>query len=40
MTRPELSDEQFERLQVLLPSERPRTGRPTKDLRRTVLAIL
>jgi transposase len=40
MTRPELSDEQFERLLVLLPSERPRTGRPAKDLRRTVLAIL
>jgi transposase len=40
MHRHELSDEQWERLSKLLPSEKPNTGRPSKDLRRVVNGIL
>ncbi|WP_372393865.1 transposase [Azospirillum sp. HJ39] len=40
MARDELSEGQLERLLTLLPPERPRTGRPARNLRQTVLAIL
>ena len=39
MARSELSDGQLDRLLALLPPARPRTGRPTRDLRRTLQAI-
>jgi transposase len=39
MARTELSDGQLDRLLSLLPPARPRTGRPAKDLRRTLQAI-
>lgn len=38
--RGELSDAQWERLRPLLPPQKPRTGRPSKDHRRVVDAIL
>jgi hypothetical protein len=34
MTRNELTDAQWERLQPLLPPQRPRTGRPAQEHRR------
>jgi len=40
MAREELSIEQLDRLLSLLPPERPGTGRPAKDLGRTLRAIL
>lgn len=40
MHRHELSNEQWERLSRLLPPEKPNTGRPSKDLRRTMNAIM
>jgi transposase len=40
MARFELSDRQWQRLQPLLPPERPRTGRPNDDHRRIVNGIL
>jgi transposase len=40
MSRFELTDEQWERLQPLLPPQKPRTGRPAQDHRRIVNAIL
>ena len=38
--RHELTDAQWERLSPLLPPQRPKTGRPAKDHRRVVNAIL
>ncbi len=40
MNRGELSDEQWERLQPLLPPQKPKTGRPAKDHRRILNGIL
>lgn len=40
MARSELSNEQLQHLLALLPPERPKTGRPARDLERTVRAIL
>lgn len=40
MTRAILTDEQWERLRVLLPPQRPKRGRPNKDHRLLVEAIL
>ena len=40
MRRDELSDEQWEQLQPLLPPQKPRTGRPAEDHRRIVSGIL
>jgi transposase len=40
MRRDELSDEQWERLQPLLPPQKPRTGRPAEDHRRILSGIL
>ena len=40
MGRFDLTDRQWERLQPLLPPERPRTGRPNDDHRRIVNGIL
>ena len=40
MARFELSDRQWQRLEPLLPPERPRTGRPNDDHRRIVNGIL
>ncbi len=40
MDRPELSDAQWERLRPLLPSQKPRTGRPAKDHRTVLDGIL
>jgi len=40
MRRDELTDEQWERLQPLLPPQKPRTGRPAEDHRRILSGIL
>lgn len=40
MARNILTDEQWERLRVLLPAQRPKRGRPSKDHRVIVSAIL
>jgi transposase len=40
MRRGELNDEQWERLQPLLPAQKPRTGRPNLDHRQVVNGIL
>jgi transposase len=40
MAREILTDEQWERIRPLLPPQRPRTGRPAKDHRTVVEAIL
>jgi transposase len=40
MARDILTDEQWERIRPLLPSQKPRTGRPNKDHRNIVNAIL
>jgi transposase len=40
MARHELTDQQWERLQPLLPPQKPRTGRPNKDHRTIINAIL
>ncbi len=40
MRRYELTDEQWRRLQPLLPPERPRTGRPNHDHRTVLNGIL
>jgi len=40
MSRFELTDEQWERLKPLLPPQKPRTGRPARDHRQIVNAIL
>jgi transposase len=40
MTRDILTDEQWERLRALLPPQKPRRGRPAKDHRPIVNAIL
>src|SRR5512141_1283696 len=40
MHRHDLTNEQWEQLMVLLPPEKPHTGRPNKDLRRVVNAIV
>lgn len=40
MARNELTDEQWERLEPLLPPQKPRTGRPNKDHRIVINAIL
>ena len=40
MSRGALSDEQWERQRPLLPSQRPRTGRPAKDHRTMLNGIL
>src|SRR5215470_915910 len=40
MRRDELTDEQWERLQLLLPPQKPRTGRPAEDHRRILSGIL
>ena len=40
MARDILTDEQWERIRPLLPSQKPRTGRPNKDHRTVVNAIL
>jgi transposase len=40
MRRFELTDEQWQRLEPLLPPARPRTGRPNEDHRRIVNGIL
>lgn len=38
--RHELTDEQWERLQPLLPPQKPKTGRPAEDHRRIINGIL
>ncbi len=40
INRGDLSNEQWERLKSLLPSEKPRTGKPNHDHRRVVNGIL
>src|ERR671926_135515 len=40
MKRGDLTDEQWERLQPLLPPQKPHTGRPNKDHRRIINGIL
>lgn len=40
MRRHELTDEQWRRLEPLLPPEKPKTGRPAKDLRTVINSIL
>jgi len=40
MARAEMTERQFQRLLALLPPERPRMGRPARDLAKTVRAIL
>jgi transposase len=40
MSRDELTDEQWERLQPLLPPQKPRTGRPAEDHRRILSGML
>jgi transposase len=40
MARHELTDEQWERLQPLLPPQKPRTGRPNNDHRTVINGIL
>src|SRR4029434_10128142 len=40
MSRGELTDEQWEKLRPLLPPQKPRIGRPAKDHRRILNAIL
>ena len=40
MNRGDLTDEQWERLQALLPAQKPRTGRPNLDHRTIVNGIL
>ena len=40
MRRDELTDGQWERLQPLLPPQKPRTGRPAEDHRRILSSIL
>ena len=40
MRRRELTDEQWERLKSLLPPQKPRTGRPSRDHRTIVDGIL
>src|SRR5499427_1685085 len=40
MRRGELTDSQWEKLQPLLPPQKPRTGRPAEDHRRIVNGIL
>ena len=40
MSRFELTDKQWERLKPLLPPQKPRTGRPARDHRQIVNAIL
>ena len=40
MRRGELSDEQWERLERLLPAQKPRTGRPNLDHRQVINGIL
>ncbi len=40
MARDTLTDEQWERIRPLLPPQKPKTGRPNKDLRTIVNAIL
>ncbi len=40
MRRHELTDEQWERLEPLLPAQRPQTGRPNKDHRAVLNGIL
>jgi transposase len=40
MRRDELTDEQWERLQPLVPPQKPRTGRPAQDHRRILSGIL
>jgi transposase len=40
MRRGELSDEQWKRLEALLPAQKPRTGRPNLDHRQVIHGIL
>jgi len=40
MRRGELSDEQWQRLEALLPAQKPRTGRPNLDHRQVINGIL
>jgi len=40
MRRGELSDEQWQRLELLLPAQKPRTGRPNLDHRQVINGIL
>src|SRR3954452_1503409 len=40
MVREQLTDEQWARLEPLLPPQKPRTGRPAHDHRRIIEAIL
>ncbi len=40
MQRGDLTDEQWERLQPLLPPQKPKTGRPNNDHRRIINGIL
>jgi transposase len=40
MGRFDLSDEQWKRLQALLPAQKPKTGRPAKDHRLILNGIL
>jgi transposase len=40
MRRGELTDEQWERLRLLLPPQKPKTGRPAQDHRRIMNGIL
>ena len=40
MKRGDLTDEQWERLQPLLPPQKPKTGRPNEDHRRIINGIL
>jgi transposase len=40
MRRGELSDEQWQRLEALLPAQKPKTGRPNLDHRQVVNGIL
>jgi transposase len=40
MERPELTDAQWEKLRLLLPPQKPRTGRPAKDHRTIINGIL